>query len=270
MSSAGPIRPDGTFMINGLAPGEYTLRAQSFGPAGPSGETGTAKIVATGDDLADVRIVGAKPSTLSGRIVIDPSISASLPQSLQLMPIPTEPGQMPMGSMPGRMAEDGTFEMKSAPGRMRLQMMGPMGGMVVRAIRQNGTDITDAGIDVRPNEDISGLEVELTNKLTIISGLVTNSRGENVKDFTAIAFAQDKEKWQGFGRYQMTGRPDQDGRFKISGLPPSDYYVVALEKIDPGQMTDPDFLDAIRIRAIPITIREGETRTVDLKISQVP
>jgi hypothetical protein len=270
MSSAGPIRPDGTFTINGVAPGEYTLRAQSFGPAGPSGETGSVKIVATGDDITDVHIVGAKPSTLSGRIVIDPAAGAQLPQSLQIMPMPMEPGQMPMGMMPGRMAEDGTFEMKSAPGRMRLQTMGPMAGMVVRAIRLNGTDITDAGVDVRPNEDISGLEIELTNKVTVISGLVTNARGETVKEYSAIAFAQDKEKWKSFGRYQSVGRPDQDGRFRISGLPPSDYYVVALDKINPGQMTDPDFLDAIRIRAIPITIREGENRTVDLKIAQVP
>jgi hypothetical protein len=270
MSGAGAIRPDGTFTINGLAPGEYTLRAQSFGPAGPAGETATMKIVATGDDIADVHIVGAKPSTLSGRIVIDPAGGAQLPQSLQIMPMPTEPGQIPMGSLPGRMAEDGTFEMKSAPGRMRLQLMGPLGGMVVRAIRVNGTDITDAGVEVKPNEDVSGLEVELTGKVTVISGLVTSARGETLKDYHAIAFAQDKEKWKVFGRYQSVGRPDQDGRFKISGLPPSDYYVVALDKIDPGQMTDPDFLEAIRIRAIPITLGEGETRTVDLKISQVP
>jgi hypothetical protein len=270
MSSAGPIRADGTFSLNGLAPGEYTLRAQSFGPAGPSGETASVKIVATGDDLADVHIVGAKPSTLTGRIVIDPAAAAALPQNLMLMAIPTEPGQMPMGSAPGRMGEDGSFELKSAPGRMRLQLMGPMGGFTVRAVRLNGTDITDAGVDVRPNEDVSGLEIELTNKLTTISGLVTNARGEALKEYAAIAFAQDKEKWKVFGRYQSVGRPDQDGRFKISGLAPSDYYVVALEKIDPGQMTDPEFLDAIRVRATAITLREGETRTIDLKLSQLP
>jgi protocatechuate 3,4-dioxygenase beta subunit len=270
MSSAAGIRPDGTFTLNGLAPGEYTLRAQSFGPAGPAGETATVKLVATGDDITDLHIVGAKPSTLSGRIVIDPAAGAQLPQSLQIMATPMEPGQMPMGMMPGRMSEDGTFELKSAPGRMQLQAMGPLGGMVVRAVRLNGSDITDTGVEIRPNEDISGLEIELTNKVTVISGVVTNARGETVKEYSAIAFAQDKEKWKGFGRYQSVGRPDQDGRFKISGLRPSDYYVVALEKIEPGQMTDPDFLDAIRIRAIPITIHEGETRNVDLKIAQVP
>jgi len=149
-------------------------------------------------------------------------------------------------------------------------MMGPMNGFTVRAVRLNGIDITDAGIEFKANEDVSGLEVELTNKLTTISGLVTNARGEAAKEYTAIAFAQDREKWKIFGRYQSIGRPDQDGRFKISGLAPSEYYVVAVEKADPGQVTDPEFLEAIRTKATAITIREGESRTVDLKITAVP
>jgi len=46
--------------------------------------------------------------------------------------------------------------------------------------------------------------------------------------------------------------------------------VVAVEKADPGQVTDPEFLEAIRTKATAITIREGESRTVDLKITAVP
>ena len=101
---------------------------------------------------------------------------------------------------------------------------------------------------------------------TTITGLVTNARGETVKDYAAIAFAQDREKWKITGRYQSIGRPDQDGRFKMSGLTPTDYYIIALDKIDPNQINDPDFLDSIKIRATAITIREGDTRTVDLKV----
>ena len=127
--------------------------------------------------------------------------------------------------------------------------------------------MTDTGIEFKPNEDISGLEVEFTNRLTTITGLVTNARGEGVKDYSAIAFSQDREKWKIAGRYQSMGRPDQDGRFKISGLAPGDYYIVALDKIDPGQLGDPEFLDVVRAKATAITIREGETRTVDLKIN---
>jgi hypothetical protein len=271
MSGSGQIRPDGTFIVSGLAPGEYTLRAQSFGnPALTTTETATEKIVAAGEDITGLHLVSSKPSKASGRLVVDPAAAAALPTGLMLMATPMDPGVMMMGIAPARLADDGSFELTSAPGRMRINLMGPMAGFAVRAIRLNGTDITDAGIEFRANEDISGLEIELTNKLTTISGLVTNARGEALKDYSAIAFAQDKDKWKVVGRYQGMGRPDQDGRFKISGLPPSDYYIIALDKIDPGQLSDPEFLDKVSIRATPITLREGETRTVDLKISAVP
>jgi hypothetical protein len=265
MSGAGPIRPDGTFSVNGIAPGEYTLRAQFFGPMGP-GETASVKITATGDDISDLHLVGAPPSVASGRVVIDPAIAASLPPGLQLMAMPVEPMPM-MGSQPARIADDGTFALKVMAGRMRINIMGPMNGFGLRAVRLNGTDVTDAGIEFKPNEDISGLEIELTNKLTTISGLVTNARGEPVKEYSVIAFAQDREKWKVTGRYQGIGRPDQDGRFKISGLAAADYYVIAVDKVEQGQFTDQDFLDAIRPKATAITIHEGETRTVDLKIA---
>jgi hypothetical protein len=271
MAGGGPIRPDGTFSLNGLAPGEYTLRAQSFGnPTLPSTETATAKITATGEDITDLHLISSKPSKASGRVVMDPAAAGSLPTGLMLMPMPMDPGVMMMGGGSARIADDGSFEMTSPPGRMRINMMGPMGGWTVRAIRLNGTDVTDTGVEFRPNEDIGGLEIELSNKLTTITGLVTNARGETLKEYSTIAFAQDKERWKVTGRYQSMGRPDQDGRFKISGLPPSDYYIVALDKIDPGQMFDPEFLDTIRAKATPITIREGESRTIDLKISTVP
>src|SRR5204862_518493 len=144
------IRPDGTFSISGIAPGEYTLRAQSFGHGGP-GETAVVKITATGDDITDLHIVGAKPSTASGRVVIDPALASSMPQGLALMLTPTQPGEFMMGAAPGRLADDGTFELKSGPGRMRINVMGPIGVWVIRSVRLNGTEITDTGIEFKPN-----------------------------------------------------------------------------------------------------------------------
>jgi hypothetical protein len=177
-------------------------------------------------------------------------------------------GQPPV---PARMADDLTFEIKSTPGVVRLSLMGnsfgqPPDGWSIRFVRLNGVDVTDAGIEFKPNEDISGVEVELTNKVTTISGTVKTSRGELSKEYTAIVFAQDKERWTGNSRYQSAGRPDQDGRFKITGLPPGEYYVVAVDRLEAGQSGDPEFLERVRSRAVPLTLREGETRTVDLPL----
>jgi len=171
---------------------------------------------------------------------------------------------------PARLADDLSFEIKSTPGRMRLMLGAGFGpateGWSIRSVRVNGLDLTDAGIEFKPNEDISGVEVELTNKVTTIAGTVKSSRGELSTEYTAIVFAQDKEKWTGNSRYQSAGRPDQDGRFKITGLPPGEYYVVAVDRLEPGQTSDPDFLERVRNRAVSLSLREGETRTVDLSL----
>ena len=137
-------------------------------------------------------------------------------------------------------------------------------------MRLNGTDITDAGIEFKAGEDIAGLEVEMTNKVTAISGLVTNARGEPVKDYSAIAFAQDREKWKMSGRYQGTGRPDQDGRFKIGGLPAGEYFAYAVDFIEPGQERDPEFLDRIQPLATRFTLGEGDARVLNLKLQAAP
>jgi hypothetical protein len=273
VSSGGQVRPDGTFTINGLAPGEYTLRVQRMGGMpGDGPETAMANITVAGEDVSGVHLVAAKPSTLTGRVIVDPAAVSSLPPSLTISAIPTTVVGMPAPPPPpARVADDFTFEMKATPGRMRFMLGGgfnmPPTGWAVRSVRVNGVDVTDAGVEFKPNEDISGVEVELTNKLTTISGLVTNSRGEASKDYTAIVFAQEKEKWTGNTRYQGSGRPDQDGRFKITGLPPGEYYIIAVDRVEPGQQGDPDFLESVRSRATSLSLNEGETKTVDLRLN---
>jgi hypothetical protein len=265
MSAGGQVRPDGTFTINSVAPGEYALRLQ----IGADEETATAKVTVAGDDIANLALVGTKPIVAAGRIVVDPAQAQSLPRGLMVSVFPMQTA-FAMPSQPVRIADDDTFELKTQPGVMRVNVF--PGGTVgsfdwsIRAVRVNGVDVTDAGVDFKPGEAINDLEVELTNKITVVSGLVTNSRGEASTDYTAIAFAQDKDQWTAFTRHQGSARPDQDGRFKIRSLPPGEYYIVAVDRVEPGQATDPEFLERIRTKATAFSLNEGETKTLDLKI----
>ena len=275
MMGGTQVRPDGTFTVSGLAPGSYTLRAQRMGPSAEGPEIAMATVTVTGDDIANVQLVAAKPSTLTGRVIVDPAAASSLPRPVMIRAFPANVSGIPAPPPPpARVADDFTFEIKSTPGVMRLMMGGGFGpppeGWSIRSVRLNGVDVTDAGIEFKPNEDVSGVEVELTNKVTTISGTVKTSRGELSKDYTAIVFAQDKEKWTGNTRYQSVGRPDQDGRFRISGLPPGEYYIVAVERLEPGQSGDPDFLESVRSKASSLSLREGDTKNVDLRLSSTP
>ena len=169
---------------------------------------------------------------------------------------------------PAAVNDDLTFELKAAPGKMRIGLAGPVTGWAVRAVRYRGADVTDSGIEFKANENFADIEVEITNRLTDVSGLVTNNRGIAQKDFSVVVFPQDRDKWTPNSRYVRTSRPDQDGRFKVNGLPPGAYYVVALDYLDTsGDWSEPDALERLLSKAATFSINEGETKTVDLKIA---
>src|SRR5262245_25447779 len=270
----GMIRPDGTFTTGGLAPGDYTLQANGMpGASGFEPEFATAEVSIAGDDINGVRLVSTKPSTLTGRIVFSDQRAGSTmrPASIRLNAMPKNPEDFsPFAGGPGRVNDDFTFEIKARPAHIviRLNLMGGTGGWVLKAVRLNGSDVTDSGFDVKSGEEMSGLEVELTNRLTEVSGVVTNARNEAVKDFSLVVFTQDRELWGPGSRFVRTARPDQDGRFKVSGLPAGLYFAVAVDYIDPADdATDPEFLDRIRGKAVTISLGDGETKTQDLKLT---
>ena len=101
-----------------------------------------------------------------------------------------------------------------------------------------------------------------------MTSLATTGRGEASKDYTAVAFPRDTERWKlTNSRYIRTGRPDQDGRFKISGLPSGEYLLIAVDHINPGESSDPEFLERIRTKATRFSLSEGETKSIDLKLN---
>ena len=267
----GQVKPDGTFTVANIAPGEYTLRVQRMGPPSADPEFASAKIVVGGEDIADVHLVAVTASVGTGRIVVDPAAAQQLPTPLVLTAFPVVFDGAP--PPPVRIADDLTFEMKAPPGRMRLNFGGfgqAPRGWTIKSVRVNATDVTDTGIEFKANEAVSGIEVELTNRVSTVSGIVRNSRGDRATDYVAIVFSQDKDRWTPNSRYQSVGRPDQDGRFKISGLPAGEYYIAAVDRIEPGQNGDPEYLENIRSRATSFSLMDAETKTVDLKLTSQP
>jgi len=83
-----------------------------------------------------------------------------------------------------------------------------------------------------------------------------------------LVFSRDREKWTlPQTRYIRSAQPDQDGRFKITGLPAGEYYAVALDYVDFGDMNDPEFLDRIKDRATMLQMDDGGAKVLDLKLS---
>jgi hypothetical protein len=127
-------------------------------------------------------------------------------------------------------------------------------------------DITDVALDFS-TADVEGIEIVLSQRQTTVSGTITTSRGAATADASVVLFVDDPDRWGPNSRFIGSARPDQQGRYTITGLPPARYLAVALEYLEPGQERDPDALAEWRRSAEAVTLAEGESLTLDLTVS---
>ena len=145
------MRADGTFIINSVAPGDYTLviPPRSMPGSGSSSESVQANVSVNGDDIDNVRLVAGKPSKLTGLVIPAASQTNVSLSSLRLVATPANPQAMGGGNSAARVNEDGTFELSVSPGKafIRMNVAGPFVNTRIKAVRLNGVDVIDSEHD---------------------------------------------------------------------------------------------------------------------------
>jgi hypothetical protein len=274
---SGRIRPDGTFLIQNLPPGEYLLRTGAAPLVAPGAsasdlsapEVSVANVAVNGDDLTGVRVSPLLPATGVGRLVFDDQAAAqSLTPALIRISAQTVSPQDAIGVSPAPtpVKDDLTFELKVPPARASLRVGVPQPWQV-KSIWLNGVDVTDAGILFNAGEDVSGIEIDLTDRAQTVAGTVVNARGDTIASYVVVLFPQERSRWvSAWNRFVAIGRADAEGNFKVTSLPPGDYYAMALDHVDPTRWQDPEFLQTLTPEATRFSIGDGETKTLYLKL----
>ena len=292
MSIANSARTDanGNFTINSVAPGDYLLQTRGgtvfttneggqtrtvftmIGERGPGGEAevGSTPVTVAGEDLSHVVLVTMKGGRAQGQITFE---GAGKPENVANMRIMASPfdsdGPAMLGPGSGAVKADGSFELTGLAGGRIIRVANVPAGWTLKAVRMNGQDITDTGAEFKAGETVSGLDIVLTNKLTQVTGTVTDNGNQPVKDYTVVVFSDDPQRWTAPQTRWVAGvRPDQEGRYQLRNLPAGSYYIVAVEYIEQGTWGDPQTLERLKASATTLSIDEGEKKTMDLKISQ--
>ena len=266
------VGADGTFTALSVPPGEYTLSASRSGPTEGEPEVALMYLTVEGHDIENIVLTGSTGGTVTGRIVSEdgtlPKISSifvNVYEQYRSQPPPVLLGAFRAGEG-ARVKEDGSFTAEHVFGRARVVVTLPDGWMLKR-VQHEGRDITDKIIELQSGERLNGVEVVITNRVTELSGNVTDAKGAPVGEATLLVYPADADSWFEHSRSIRLTRPDQQGRWQLKGLPAGDYLAVALEYIEDVAWQDPEFLESMRRYAEKFTVQEGGTHTLPLKLT---
>jgi hypothetical protein len=137
---------------------------------------------------------------------------------------------------------------------------------MVKAIRHEGRDLTNAVLELKSREQVSGVEILITSRVTDINGQVVDEKNAPMYDATVLLFPVDADRWFENSRSVRATRPDQQGRWQLKALPAGDYLAVALDYIEADAWQDPEYLESVRRYAQRVTIAEGGAEMVTLKV----
>jgi protocatechuate 3,4-dioxygenase beta subunit len=266
---------DGSFWIANVPPGRYLAVARSGG-RGDDQKMGTQSLNVNGENISGVTIALQSGVKVSGYITVE---SAGTPaptdystfrvDAPDVEPLPFFAG--PGGGGPvasgARAEKNGAFQVGGLlPGKHYIRASG-QGPWSLKSVTIAGHDVTDQVVEFRTGQDVDNVTIVLTDRTTEIDGTVRDGTGTPVGQLTVIAFSSDQQYWRPQSRQIQAVRSDQSGAFRLRGLPPGDYEIIAVDDVEQGEWYDPSFLEKIRAGAKRISLGEGEKKTQDLKAS---
>lgn len=268
--SAGSTAADGSFSITSVTPGEHSISVRA--PRVTEGaEFASYDFTAAGDPLT-LRIVTTKGSALSGRVVWDGAASrgtGSLRVNLQrtglLTPFfgnPTIPGS------DGTIEDDGTFKLAGVSGKGLVRVSSLPTEWVIKSVTIDNVDVTDVPLDLSARPAIDDIKIVLTDKVSTLTGQVTDAKGTALKDYQVVLLPASLREGAAPQRFVRVVRPDQDGRFQVKGMPAGRYTATAVEWLEQGRQFVPEFQEQLRKAGKAVTLTDGQPTTVDLKLTE--
>jgi hypothetical protein len=232
---------------------------------------GMQPVSVAGQDVTGITIALSSGGTIAGWVTVEPANSqrADLNQ-LQLSTMP--PVSLPyVGSEMARLQPDGSFTISNVvAGSHLLRLNNPPRGWSLKGIFINGRDVTEQPLDVRVGQTTSGVQVILTDRVTSVAGTVVDTKSQAVNDYYVVLFPTDTTAWRPRSRLIQGRLTDDAGAYRFTSVPAGDYYLAVAPDVEPGSWYDSALLGELSKTAMRVSVEEGDTKAVTLKLAPSP
>jgi protocatechuate 3,4-dioxygenase beta subunit len=271
---------DGAFVFNNVAPGQYRVQAMTTDRTGPSANVAAARQLAEahvtvgGDEPSPLQLKLSLGATLMGRVVFEGMAAPPAYKGVALTTIAADPDRDPVlfgGSSIGFvLLADNSFEYRGIFGRSLLIAQPQNPAWYVKSITYRGQELTDTPFDFGSTEVFRDIEVVVSAGGAVVTGRVTDERAAPVRDYAVALIPTDRSKWTMRSRWLKAAPPGLGGTFRLPGLVPGDYWVVAVDRLEgsevAGDLQNPEVLETLTSRAQRISLGEGQSQDLTLRL----
>jgi hypothetical protein len=255
---ASPVtvqKPDGSFVIQEVLPGSYTLA--SFWFDDNISYVNRQSIDVGNADVEGIAMTVVPGTNIGGRIVWEgqPALEKD---DLTVTPRPVD---VPFGVRgETRVARDNSFTLKGlGEGTYRADVTGMSKDCYIKEMRYGESSVIKDGFTVTRGE-AGALEIVLSSRGARVQGTVMDSDGLPLAG-VSIVLVPDLSQRENYQKYK-TQSTDQYGNFDLHGIAPGDYKLFSWVEVEQDAWQDPEFLKQFEDKGQRITLQDGDHKTV--------
>lgn len=262
----------GRFTIRNVPPGDFVVKA--IGPdLNHREQFGMQYVTIAAADPLPLSLVASDGAVVEGRVASDGrpaldgrglivSVWSADSDYRPLAPVTQDRG--------GSTLTDGAFRLTGVrgPGRLMLWRGDSCASCYLKSAIVNGEDAADRPFDFGLKGGVfRDVEIVIADDGATIDGRVSDEIAA-VVPFPVLVYSASPDLRYPGSRFTRTTRTHANGTFRVTGLPPGDYFVAAIptDPLQPRVDEDPEALERLAERATKVTLSERERRTLTVPV----
>ena len=240
--------PDYRFDLSEQMPGRYRITASV---RSKDKTYYASQVIDAQEGTNEVELAMAPGVNLKGHLKVEgPAVHPVEGFTVSLAAVGAGPG-------PGyrsKVAKDGSFTINEVPpGEWAVNITPNPGGLFDKSIRLGDKDYLYKRIEIQPGSD-APLEIVISSNTAIVQGQVDEGDASGKR---AGILIEPVGKLHTLSRFYYSAVADDSGKFKIRGVAPGKYKIIALEKIATASYRNPESGDLLDGFGDDLEVTEG-------------